>query len=55
MLAVANKASLIIDYNVLASHEHVLAYFLPEAPLEVLKIFDEVMHNNCFVSFFIYL
>ena len=42
-MLVANKASLIIDYNILASQEHVLAYFLPEAPLEVLKIFDEVM------------
>ena len=31
-----------MDYNVLASQEHVLAYFLPEAPAEMLKIFDEV-------------
>lgn len=37
----ANKESLIVDYNILASQEHVLAYFLPEAPLEMLKIFDE--------------
>jgi len=43
VLISANKASLIIDYNILASQEHVLAYFLPEAPLEVLKIFDEVL------------
>lgn len=41
-LIAANKASVTIDYNILASNEHVLAYFLPEAPLEVLKIFDEV-------------
>ena len=44
MSVTANKASLIIDYNILASQEHVLAYFLPEAPLEVLKIFDEVIY-----------
>lgn len=37
----ANKESLMVDYNILASQEHVLAYFLPEAPLEMLKIFDE--------------
>ena len=30
-----------MDYNKLASQEHVLAYFLPEAPLEMLSIFDE--------------
>ncbi len=38
----ANKESLVVDYNVLASQEQVLAYFLPEAPAEMLKIFDEV-------------
>ena len=37
----ANKESLVVDYNILASQEHVLAYFLPEAPAEMLKIFDE--------------
>ncbi|XP_038068588.1 DNA replication licensing factor mcm2-like [Patiria miniata] len=37
----ANKESLVIDYNILASQEQVLAYFLPEAPAEMLKIFDE--------------
>ena len=31
-----------MDYNILASQEQVLAYFLPEAPAEMLKIFDEV-------------
>jgi len=44
IFVVANKASLIIDYNVLATQEGVLAFFLPEAPLEMLKIFDEVLH-----------
>ena len=41
-LSVANKESLVVDYNILASQEQVLAYFLPEAPAEMLKIFDEV-------------
>ncbi|XP_070557526.1 DNA replication licensing factor mcm2-like [Ptychodera flava] len=36
-----NKESLVVDYNMLASEEQVLAYFLPEAPAETLKIFDE--------------
>ena len=40
-----NRESLAVDYNVLASQEHVLAYFLPEAPAEMLKIFDEVNHS----------
>ena len=31
-----------IDYNMLASVEQVLAYFLPEAPTEMLQNFDEV-------------
>ncbi|XP_061187853.1 DNA replication licensing factor mcm2-like [Saccostrea echinata] len=37
----ANKESLVIDYNMLASVEQVLAYFLPEAPAEMLLNFDE--------------
>ena len=36
-----NKESLVVDYNILASQVQVLAYFLPEAPTEMLKIFDE--------------
>ncbi|XP_013421596.1 DNA replication licensing factor mcm2-like [Lingula anatina] len=36
-----NKESLVVDYNHLASEEQVLAFFLPEAPTEMLKIFDE--------------
>jgi len=43
---VANKESLVIDYNILATQENVLAYFLPEAPLQMLKIFDEVQFNS---------
>ncbi|KAL5013410.1 hypothetical protein ScPMuIL_007680 [Solemya velum] len=37
----ANRESLAIDYNMLASVEQVLAYFLPEAPTEMLMNFDE--------------
>ena len=44
-LVEGNRESLVVDYNVLASQEHVLAYFLPEAPAEMLKIFDEVFTN----------
>merc|ERR1719273_722633 len=36
-----NRASFEVDYNILASECQVLAYFLPEAPTEVLTIFDE--------------
>lgn len=36
-----NKESLVVDYNMLASMEQVLAYFLPEAPAEMLLNLDE--------------
>ncbi len=36
-----NLSSFEVDYNILASECSVLAYFLPEAPTEVLQIFDE--------------
>ncbi|KAM9800563.1 DNA replication licensing factor MCM2 isoform X1 [Syngnathus typhle] len=36
-----NKESLAVNYEDLAAREHVLAYFLPEAPTEMLKVFDE--------------
>ena len=34
-----------MDYNFLANEQHVqvIAFFLPEAPTEMLKIFDEVL------------
>ncbi|KAA8593600.1 hypothetical protein FQN60_009716, partial [Etheostoma spectabile] len=32
-----NKESLVVNYEDLAAREHVLAYFLPEAPTEMLK------------------
>lgn len=53
----ANKQSLVVDYNILANEQQVLAYFLPEAPSEVLQIFDEVndisvnSHNYFFLFF----
>ena len=37
----ANKQSLIVSYNGLAAEQSVIAYFLPEAPKEMLSIFDE--------------
>lgn len=37
-----NKASFVVSYTDLASKEHVLAYFLPEAPTQMLDIFDNV-------------
>ncbi|KAF3828846.1 hypothetical protein GH733_003110 [Mirounga leonina] len=36
-----NRESLVVNYEDLAAREHVLAYFLPEAPAELLQIFDE--------------
>jgi len=41
LINLENKSSFELDYNKLASEEHVLAYFLPEAPVEMLSIFDE--------------
>jgi DNA replication licensing factor MCM2 len=37
----ANKESLVVDYNSLANSEQSVAFFLPEAPVEMLQIFDE--------------
>ena len=36
-----NRASLNVDYNVIALKEWVLALFLPEAPTEMLAILDQ--------------
>ena len=41
-VAAANKQSLVVDYNNLVQGKPVLAFFLPEAPSEMFKIFDEV-------------
>ncbi|XP_059171812.1 DNA replication licensing factor mcm2-like isoform X2 [Physella acuta] len=43
-----NKESLVIDYNMLASMEQVLAYFLPEAPTEMLNNLDEAAKEVVF-------
>lgn len=37
-----NLSSLVVDFESLAEKESSLAYFLPEAPAEMLKIFNEV-------------
>nr|CAD7433484.1 unnamed protein product [Timema monikensis] len=37
-----NHCSFIVEFPILANKEQVLAFFLPEAPFEMLKIFDEV-------------
>ena len=46
-----NKMSLSVDYNTLANEHQVLAYFLPEAPSEMLKIFDEAAKEVVFSMF----
>uniref|UniRef100_A0A1B6ESV9 DNA replication licensing factor MCM2 n=2 Tax=Proconiini TaxID=565685 RepID=A0A1B6ESV9_9HEMI len=38
----SNHSSFEVEFPVLASKENVLAYFLPEAPMEMLQIFDTV-------------
>ncbi|XP_033335181.2 DNA replication licensing factor Mcm2 [Megalopta genalis] len=38
----SNQSSFFVEFPILASKEHVLAYFLPEAPFQMLEIFDEV-------------
>ncbi|XP_051170865.1 DNA replication licensing factor Mcm2 [Leptopilina boulardi] len=38
----SNQSSFIVEFPILASKEHILAYFLPEAPFKMLEIFDEV-------------
>lgn len=37
-----NESSFLVDFPTLAQREHELAYFLPEAPFEMLEIFDDV-------------
>ncbi|KAF4522245.1 hypothetical protein B566_EDAN009089 [Ephemera danica] len=37
-----NHSSFVVEFPVLVTKEQVLAYFLPEAPLEMLQIFDKV-------------
>lgn len=44
----ANHQSLVVDYNLLYQSEEVLAYFLVEAPLEMLEIFNEAGKDYVF-------
>lgn len=47
-----NKESLVVNYEDLAAREHVLAYFLPEAPTEMLKASTTLScdkHSACFL------
>ncbi|XP_049885580.1 DNA replication licensing factor Mcm2 [Pectinophora gossypiella] len=37
-----NQSSFHVEFNIIARREQVLAYFLPEAPFQMLQIFDEV-------------
>jgi DNA replication licensing factor MCM2 len=37
-----NRSSVVVEFPILASKEQVLAFFLPDATLEMLAIFDEV-------------
>ncbi|KAM4022391.1 DNA replication licensing factor MCM2 [Anomaloglossus baeobatrachus] len=46
-----NKESLVVNYEDLAAREHVLAYFLPEAPAEMLKVFDEAAKEVVLVMY----
>lgn len=36
------QSSFTVEFPILAHQAHVLAYFLPEAPFQMLEIFDEV-------------
>ncbi|XP_015606147.1 DNA replication licensing factor Mcm2 [Cephus cinctus] len=38
----SNQSSFVVEFPILAGKEHVLAYFLPEAPSQMLEIFDIV-------------
>jgi len=40
--SIGNMSSFVVEFPVLVAKEQILAYFLPEAPLEMLQIFDKV-------------
>ncbi|XP_047099077.1 DNA replication licensing factor Mcm2 [Schistocerca piceifrons] len=46
-----NQSSFVVDFPHLAFKEQVLAFFLPDAPIEMLKIFDEVATELVFNIF----
>lgn len=41
----SNKSSFEVEFQTLAKRVQILAYFLPEAPREMLEIFDEVARD----------
>lgn len=46
-----NKSSVNVNFHELAMHQHVLAYFLPEAPYQMLEIFDKVAKEMVLTMF----
>lgn len=46
-----NKSSVTVVFHELAMHQHVLAYFLPEAPYQMLEIFDKVAKEMVLTMF----
>ncbi|KAK7870011.1 hypothetical protein R5R35_011978 [Gryllus longicercus] len=50
----SNQASFIVEFPTLANKQQVLAFFLPDAPMEMLRIFDQVAKEivlNIFPSY----
>lgn len=47
----SNHQSLVVDYNLIYQAEEVLAYFLVEAPLEMLNIFDQAAKDYVFTLY----
>lgn len=47
---VENKSSLVVPYPILVAQDPALAYFVPEAPLEMLRIFDRVQGFSILLS-----
>lgn len=46
-----NKSSFVVSYTDLTSHSHVIAYFLPDAPHQILEIMDKVAKEMVFSIF----
>lgn len=40
-MCLSNRSSLVVDYDMLADEQQVMAFFLPEAPKEMFKVFNE--------------
>lgn len=45
-----NSSSLTVDYRILLEHQPILASFLPEAPIQMLEIFDNVASDIVFAN-----